>query len=325
MRMTQQRSLRAVIVSLLMMAVWLPSAPTFAQAQPVRLFGPERIATAIELSREAWADGVATGVVLARHDNYPDALAGAPLAFSVGGPLLLTTPDGLWPDTAWEIVRVLPQGAPVILLGGVAALSEDVAWDLTDMGYDVYRADGASRYDTSVMVARAAYDPPQAIFVADGNDFPAALIAGAAAGSISSVVVLTNGTQLPGVVADYLDSYPTTTWVAVGWAASLALPGADVHIVGTDIYDDSRLLAEHVWDGGTDEVAVASGEDFPDGLAGAAHAAYYDIPLLLSPWEGVTDSVYSYLQSQAPLSYAMMYGGPAALSDQVWFDLLAAM
>lgn len=327
MRASTARSVPAVITLLLSLAVWV--APTaVAQQSPVRLSGAERIGTAIEVSRDMWPDGSASGVVLARHDNYPDALAGAPLAVAFGGPLLLTTPGGLWADTAWEIMRVLPVGSPVFLLGGVGALSEDVAWDLDDMGYTVYRAPGATRYQTSVMVAQAAEDvaghPPNTIFLADGNDFPAALIAGAAAGTIGGTVVLSNGPDLPDPVADYLDGFPTTRWIAVGPAASAALPGADDHIVGVDVYDDSRILAETIW-GGTDAVAIASGESFPDGLAGGAHAATFGMPLLLSPWDTVTDEVWTYLQTNAPLTFGYLYGGTAALSEQVYDDLRMAM
>ena len=66
----------------------------------VRLAGSERIATAVAISRAGFADGSAGAAVLARADLFADALAGAPLAVAVGGPLMLTPGAALAEATA---------------------------------------------------------------------------------------------------------------------------------------------------------------------------------------------------------------------------------
>lgn len=282
-----------------------------------RLAGAERIATANAISQDVWAAGSADVVLLARHDNFPDSLAGGPLAGAAGGPLLLTPSSGLFVTTAQEIMRVLPSGGHVLLLGGVAALSEDVAFDLMDLGYTVSRADGATRYETAVMVAQMTAASPSTIFIADGNTFGDALVASSVVPAMgNATVVLTAGTTLPASVADYLDANNGASWFTIGQAATAALGNEDASFVGVDVPDTSRQVAEAFYPQPTG-FAIASSENFPDALAGSAHAGRLLIPLLLSPTSGMTSSVLGYLQANAPFQTAYLYGGTAALSDQV--------
>jgi hypothetical protein len=53
-----------------------------------RIAGATRIDTAIAASQDDFAAGAATAVVIARDDEFPDALSGGPLAANKGGPLL---------------------------------------------------------------------------------------------------------------------------------------------------------------------------------------------------------------------------------------------
>src|SRR5699024_10678887 len=92
-----------------------------------RRSGDMRATTAIDISRASYSDPVADAVVLARADDYPDALTGTALATTQGGPLLLTFPDELLQPVDSEIRRVLPRGGTVYLLGGTAALDADIA------------------------------------------------------------------------------------------------------------------------------------------------------------------------------------------------------
>ena len=74
--------------------------------------------------------GSAQAVVLARADLFPDALAGAPLAVAKGGPLELTSlsgPSFIDPRTVTEIQRVLTPGKTIFVLGGPAAIVDNVS------------------------------------------------------------------------------------------------------------------------------------------------------------------------------------------------------
>ena len=128
-------------------------------------------------------------------------------------------------------------------------------------------------------------------------------------------MVLTAGIRMPAEVRAYLDAHPDADLFAVGSDAAAAAPTAE-RIVGDDVYETSALLAEGF---GDDPVsfAVASGENFPDGLSGGAHAATLNIPLLLSPQDQMAAPVLDYLEAHAPFDQAILYGGSAALSDTV--------
>src|SRR5690606_22858004 len=102
---------------------------------------------------DAGGDRPAAHVVLARDDDFADALAGA--ALTTDAPLLLTPADALDPAVRAEVARLLGAGGLVHLLGGPDALSDAVATALADDGHDVVRLAGATRVETAVAVADA--------------------------------------------------------------------------------------------------------------------------------------------------------------------------
>lgn len=256
-------------------------------------------------------------ILLSRNDAFPDALAGAPLATAVDGPLLLTQREVLTGSTEAEIQRVLPSGGTVYLTGGTAAIEESVADTLRGLGYTVVRASGATRYATSVEVARVADPDPAVIVVANGNDFPEALVGGALAAAEEGVQVLSNGEALDETAQAYLAEHPDVEVVAIGATAAAAVPGATA-ITGDTIFDTSVQVARARY-GEVTGVAIASGTNFPDGLAGGAHAGRDGIPLLLSWPDVLPGSVEGYLGEVTP-SRVVLYGGTAALSYQVEAD-----
>lgn len=309
----------------------VPPAPTFlgpysTAADPVtavqRLAGPARVDTAIRISQDDFADGAAQAVVLARSDEFPDALAAAPLATMVGGPLLLTPSTAVARITADEIRRVLPAGGTVYLAGGTAALSADVQTQLEDLGYAVVRVDGPTRYATAVEIAGTAVEEPNLIVVANGNDFPDALIGGALAAAEGGVQILTDGPQLDSVGAAYLQAHPDAEVLAIGAVAAQAIPGAAA-IAGADPFATSVAVAQQRY-GATEGFALASGTNFPDALAGGAHAGRRGIPLLLSWPDVLPETLSSYLTTSGPRA-AYVYGGEDALSYQVEADAAAAL
>lgn len=72
-----------------------------------RVTGVDRIATAVAISRRVF--GSASTVVLARADDGADALTGVPLAFDLGGPILLVPRDEV----------------PEMVLGGTRAAEDE--------------------------------------------------------------------------------------------------------------------------------------------------------------------------------------------------------
>ncbi len=158
----------------------------FATGPVTRLFGPDRIATAITTSQATFGARDAAAAVLARADAFPDALAGGPFARAQDAPILLTATDQLDARTAAELQRLLEPGSTVFLLGGQAGLSDAVAAEVAALGYTVERLAGSNRFGTAAAIAGHSPQVAGPLYLADGGTFQAALLAGNAAPATSA-------------------------------------------------------------------------------------------------------------------------------------------
>jgi putative cell wall-binding protein len=146
-----------------------------------RLQGATRYETAAAIARDgAGIIGTIDGdrsALLSSGQNFPDALSGAPLSFAAGLPSLLTPPTSLHPATL-SVLRDL-NITQIFLLGGPAAVSQDVEDTLRREGFGVTRLAGGNRSGTSVEVFEFGLD--QGIYtnrrfgLARGDTFPDAL------------------------------------------------------------------------------------------------------------------------------------------------------
>ena len=279
-----------------------------------RLAGADRVATAVAVSRDGFDDGAAEGVVLARADAFPDALAGVPLAAQAGGPLLLTDPGALADITAEEIARVLPTGATVHLLGGPAALSDEVAEAVEGLGYETARHAGADRFETALAIAEAL-DAPSGYLLASGEDVPDAVSAGAAAARLGAAVLLTSADGAPEAVDERLAGSDVPVW-AIGGPAAAAHPDAEA-LVGEDRIATSVEVATSLFDDPA-FIGLARADAFPDALSGGPHAAARGGPVLLAPSTALDERVADVVcDAPAPGDRVVGYGGVAALSADV--------
>ena len=192
---------------------------TILYAADLRRSGPTRIETGVDISQGSYGDDEAEVVVLARADEFADALAGTPFAVQKGGPMLLTYPDSLHPNTAAELQRVLPEGRTVYLLGGVVALSQAVEDQVRALGYDVVRLQGPSRVETAVDIAEEM-SGLQNVLITTGYNFPDALAAGAAAAHINGAVLLTTAEARHPATDAFLDDHADLDAFAVGGPAA---------------------------------------------------------------------------------------------------------
>ncbi|MGH9070277.1 MAG: cell wall-binding repeat-containing protein [Acidimicrobiales bacterium] len=284
----------------------------------IRLSGANRIATAIAASQQAFPKaGSAHGLVLARSDEYPDALVGAPLAAAKGGPLLLTESSHLDPATKAEIQRVLPTSDTVYLLGGNTALSPSLVSALQALHYKVTRISGDSRFATAVAVAKELGNPTQ-IFEVTGTDFPDAVSAGPAAVALHGAILLTNGSKLASETTAYLAARPKDHRSAIGGPATVADRGA-TPVAGPDRFATSAAVAATFFPA-PKAVGLATGLDFPDALSGGPLVGSADGPMLLvHPNTPLPGPVKAYLSGPAKASVGTIYtfGGSSAVSDGV--------
>ncbi|HUH16892.1 MAG TPA: cell wall-binding repeat-containing protein [Methylomirabilota bacterium] len=169
---------------------------------PVRLWGPDRYATAADISNHWFAPGVETAFI-ATGANFPDALAGVPASERLGGPVLLTAKGSLPAATAVELARLQPQR--IVILGGTSVISAAVASQLASFTSGaVNRWAGADRFATAGVVAAQAFPSAGSVFIANGLNFPDALAGGPSAGAFAGPLLLVSSTGVPLATAQQL-------------------------------------------------------------------------------------------------------------------------
>ena len=318
-----------------------------------RISGANRYETAACVSFGTWPnhdnpdveeEAKAQVVVLARADNFPDALAGGPLAAYYEGPLLLTHPEFL-PDVAMsEIERVLAPGGKVYLLGGTSSVSNDIRDDLQDAGYSTERLSGSNRYETAIAIAEELPNTSN-FFFATGENFPDALAAGNAAAALSFsakyagdpdfrpfAVLLTQGDELGDSTFDFVldrgNQFGVWTLITAGGHADRAAEAAfgpgnlGVRFVGSNRFDTAAQIADAVFtfEGELIGIAVgiATGLKFPDALAATSHLGRWGEPLLLTLDDHPSSETIDFLESVAGQGIALeVYGGNTTVSDDV--------
>ncbi|MGI9015743.1 MAG: cell wall-binding repeat-containing protein [Euzebya sp.] len=299
-------------------------APTGVGSDLVtRLSAADRVATAVVISGDGFTDGGAGGVVLTRADDYADALAGTPLAVSLHAPLLITPHDALPKSVATEIQRVLPAGGTVHILGGPAAIDGLVDQQVRDLGYEVQRVAGEDRIATALRVAEALGEPGQ-LLITTGYDYPDALAAGTAAAAVGDAAVLLTGAGTPHPAVDaYLADHPAATVFAIGGPAATAYPEATA-VVG-DTREGTAVAVALRFFPAPSIVGIARRDDFADSLAGGAHIAAAGGPLLITQTDTLSAEVTQYLCETGSVDSAVVYGGPAAVSQDVVNALAGAL
>jgi hypothetical protein len=260
--------------------------------------------------------------VLARSDFFSDALAGGPLAVSVGGPLLITpgasTSTTLDPRVLAEIQRVLPAGDTVFVLGGDLALSPAIDNQLAFLGYKVVREAGSDEYATAVDIANQMGDPPT-VFEATGLNFFDALSAVPAAIATHGAILLTDGNVQAPETAAYLSEFHPSVRYTIG--GSLAAGGADpsaTNVSGADQFATSAAVATAFFPGAT-VFGVATGATFPDALSGGGYMGIVGGPMLLvNPTIPLPASIAAYLSAGlGRFVGGTVFGGPLAVNNSV--------
>lgn len=268
-----------------------------------RIQGGTRTETAIRLSKEGWGQGSDT-VVLARQDDPADALTGSALAGTHDAPLLLTPQDGLADEVAAELQRL--DATTVLLLGGPVALSNQVVADLQQLDIPtITRVEGRTRHGTAVDVARRVDrgEEATAYLVELRSGWVDALsVAGVAArraGDGTGWPILGTESELPAETREGLRELGITRVVPVGGPQAIPQPALDQladmgievtdRLAGGDRYGTSRAVA--ATDAPTEQtLVIATGQNFPDGLAAGPYVARTGAALLLVPTDLRTDS-----------------------------------
>ena len=127
-----------------------------------------------------------------------DALNVGPYAGRLKAPVLLTKTNEIDAGTLAEIERL--KAKEVIIIGGVNAVSENVANQLKAKGLKVNRIFGESRYETALKVAEEAVNnevlKSSRIFLCSGISPADALSIASVAAKNRGIILLTDGNTL---------------------------------------------------------------------------------------------------------------------------------
>ncbi len=278
-----------VLAATLALGASLVATPAGAAFQFARWSGPSRWATSVAVSEQAFPNG-ATTVVVASGAAFPDALAAGPLAGSSGGPVLLTPPTTLLPETEAELVRLAP--TQVVIAGGTGAVSPAVATAIeAATGVTPIRLAGRNRYETAAAIATFGFPGADTVYVVPGNNFPDALAAGSPAGRDGRPILLATPTELPAATAAAIAALPNPQVIVVGGPQAITeavlqeiaqvTTGVVRRVSGLNRFLTSVAVSVDSF-ASADTVFLASGLSFPDALSAAPAAAAANAPVLLT-------------------------------------------
>lgn len=310
----------ALLSALLLMSQipFIVQAESAPETYPTRLAGSNRYLTALQISQAGWTE--ADNVILARGDNFPDALAGAVLAQQMQAPLLLTEPGSLLPEVQAEIQRL---GATrVYLLGAQAALSTAIESKLAALKISFQRLQGADRYGTAASIARLTGAPETEAFLVSGYKFADALSISSYAAAHNIPILMTDVNSLPGETAKILAELKIKKITIVGGTGvvgvavenALQAQGYETgRLEGADRYQTNLKVIQSL-DHERTGIFIATGENYPDALAGAVLAARQNQPIFLIQDETIPEQTAAYLDTLRPqIKHITVFGGYALI------------
>ena len=289
-----------------------------------RLAGDSRYETASKISSEAFEKS--SDVIIATGENYPDALSASALAGALECPVILTE-EGALPEAAMsEIARLGATHAYV--LGGTGAVSDDVVAALAKAGVEAERIAGDTRQDTANKVSEAvaeiaapttaivasgfspwdalsaspySYAKCAPIFLTEGDGtLSEATVAAIKASGVTRVIMVGGTGVVSGSVREQITGAQTERW-----------SGDDRYATCADIV--KHELAEGMTIG---HAAIATGEKFPDALAGSALCGSLNSVMLMTDGSDTSlfDSVIGARKSEVSMLYLL--GGEGVISAE---------
>lgn len=277
------------------------------QATVIRASGDQASDTAAEIAAQAYSSS--SWVVIARDDDFADAMSATGLAGTLNAPILLTGREELSENTLETITNLGATNAYII--GGKGAIPGDLESQLSKIGVtNAKRIYGNEYWETSVECANYIKthggNPNSEAIVAMGTNFQDALSISSFAYANKIPIFLetdaNNGRNLT-------DAAQSTIWGIVGSNNTIYVPGGPgavstqtvegifdsegsssrvKRMYGNDGFDTSKEIASTLVDEGKlscDTVIVANGAEGPkgtDALAGAALAGKNNGVVLLA-------------------------------------------
>ncbi len=319
----------------------------------VEIAGSDRYATALAVSRAAFAAGSCDTVIISTGANYPDALGAGGLAGAAKCPILLVKPTGgLSSYVRSEIVR-LTQGhttRKVYITGSTVVVSAQTEADLKALvgSANVKRLGGKDRYATANLIARqvktvlSAKGTPYSgkAFVTTGQDFPDALLASPVAYGGARPILLVGRSGADAALRDTitalgvteLDIVGSTTSVPTAVQTALAgMSGITVRRVASATDKYSMTVAFTRWAVAEEgfsfaNVGVATGATFPDAVAAGPLQGSSKSLVVLTPPTYLDSRIRTLLQANYDdAAHVRFLGSTAAVTQPARNAVIAVL
>lgn len=169
-----------------------------------RYSGANRFATAVEIGKAIAGEETVDTVVLTNSDHFADLLAANSYVAKNQIPALLTRASALSAATKQAIMDWNVKN--VVIVGDESHIPQAIAEELTAMGVSVERVSGANLELTSLEIAKKYFADAKVAVVANGYNYPDALVGGSYAASINAPILLVSADSVEADVLAYVKS-----------------------------------------------------------------------------------------------------------------------
>ena len=190
------------------------------------------------------------------------------------------------------------------------------------------RIGGADRYLTAVEISNTGWpEGSENVVLATADDFPDALCAAPLAKELDAPILLVGKDELDKVVKDEIERLGASKAIIVGGdgvisssvEGQLSDMGLDcVRLGGEDRYETSLDIADYMAQKLEigDELAIATGDDFPDALSIASIAGIKGMPILLSQKDELLEGIEGFIDEH-DITDTYIVGGTGVISSSV--------
>ncbi|MBU3143444.1 cell wall-binding repeat-containing protein [Clostridium sp. CF012] len=314
-----KRLFLGALMGLLLCGV-LNITPVFAQdtnLEASRLSGTNRYTTSVAISKSGWTES--TTVIIATGLDYADALAASSLAKSKDAPILLTEKNAMNQNILTEIKRL--KATEAILIGGAGVIGPGVESQLKGLEITITRVGGTDRYDTSKKIAETV-GVTNGIIMATGFDFPDALSIAPISGIKSMPILLSPKNSMNSNIEEFVKgknipvSYIVGGTGVIGESVASSAPNRK-RLGGANRYATNLIINENFQeDLNFDTIYLATGNNFPDALAGSVLAAKKNAPIFLTAKGSISFKILNIIRNK-DVKHVVILGGTGVVSKDV--------
>lgn len=307
--------------------------PAYTQNTRIGGAAEDNVALSVTIAKSGWAEGARTAI-LARDDQFSDAMAAVPLSKKFNAPIFMTGSEILDERTltAMRSIGI----SSVYIVGGTVAISQAIQDSLRSNGLTTTRLAGQQGYDTAAMISSfVGVNDTRTVYLSNGHAIPDAIAASAFAAEQGSSILLTDRDQLPSSTIQALSDLNVSNVVLLGGTAVI---GTSVENElrtkysvkrwgGNDRYDTQNIIFQNLLNTQTPQSPlyftsglvrqddVSSGKPYADALLTAALAAKNGGFVAMLPRNTLPPSLnYFLLFNKGYISNAAVVGSYSAVS-----------